>query len=122
MDAKTVYEKLKGEEVYYKDTGERLVIAGYSGAYLILGFKSDNGCILSFNESKVVLDENVEAKSYRFAKVKNIRLALDNSCPNLDLTDWWVKTTPPIIKDTSFIGGSDNSYVCGPPKPNNKRK
>lgn len=76
MDAIEVFEALNGKIVFYEDDKEAAKIVGHCGEkYLILGYCDDHGCIKSFNEKNVTIDDSYRpCQSYRFAKVKHIRL------------------------------------------------
>lgn len=74
MTNKEFYEKYNGRKVLYKGKDISAYVAGYvEEKYIILGFYTDAGCILLLNW-KVEYDQSPDYESFRFAKMKYLKV------------------------------------------------
>lgn len=74
MTNKEFYEKYNGRKVLYKGKGIGAYVAGYvEEKYLILGFYTEDGCILVLNWN-LEYDLVADYSSFRFAKMKYVTL------------------------------------------------
>ena len=80
MDLKAFYEEYRGVPCSYKFTNG--FIAGYKDEWLIIGYRSDVGCIATFTDH-VVYDNSY--MSYRFADPHKTAINISDVKVNLTI-------------------------------------